>query len=311
VTFKDLDPFDLDEPGKPLSKSAKAAMKKSAAMANTYEQDLYESGRKDMLDELEAAIADADAVASLKARPTAVGRPAVMHGSAIISNLEAIWAMIQANHPDVPDAVIITGSGRTSNRKGLKLGHHGEARWAVPGTEAGDPDRITEIFLSGERLGDGARGILSTLLHEAAHGIAKTRGIADTDKGHRYHNQRFVALAQEVGLTTATEPHPSIGWSFTECPDETADRYGDLSHLDEFYRMGDGTSYGIDPKTGLPRVGGDEEPTPPGISGKLSKIVCDCDEPRILRMSKKAFAAGPVICGVCREDFHYADEDEA
>lgn len=221
--------------------------------------------------------------------------PSLAYGSTLIRALETVWAAIQDRHADVPDVILITGSG--ASRRGLKMGHHAADRWNH--REDGEP--LTEVFLSGERIADGPRGILSTLLHEAAHGVNRTRRIKDTSN-HRYHNQKFVATAQELGLETATEAHPSIGWSFTSCPDETFAVYAEaMKPLEDwFLQIGEGTGYGA--VSGLP-----VKVTPgaegPKTSGRLDKIVCRCETPRILRMSKKAFAAGPIRCGVCDHDF--------
>ncbi len=37
---------------------------------------------------------------------------------------------------------------------------------------------------------------------------------------------------------------------------------------------------------------------------------CGCQEPRRLRMSKRAFAAGPITCGVCGEAFEDREDPE-
>lgn len=218
------------------------------------------------------------------------------HGSRIVSGLERVWDAIRAKHPLVPAAVIVTGSGR--KRQGIVLGHHAAGRWTDP-----DERGVTEIFLSGERLGDGPQGVLSTLLHEAAHGLNHARGIKDTSNG-RYHNKQFIAAAQEMGLTTVDAPHPSIGYSYTECPDETFEEYREalVPLAEAMLAIGKGTGYGKGAGGGLVKVaanGGEAKAT----SGRLTKVVCECEEPRILRLSRKAIDAGPIVCGVCAADF--------
>ena len=49
--------------------------------------------------------------------------------------------------------------------------------------------------------------------HEAAHAIACQRGIKDTSRQGRYHNSRFKAIAEEVGLDVSRDPE--WGWSVT------------------------------------------------------------------------------------------------
>lgn len=58
--------------------------------------------------------------------------------------------------------------------------------------------------------------VLGTLLHEAAHGVASTRGIKDTSRQGRYHNRRFAQLATELGIVVA--PDGARGWSATTPP---------------------------------------------------------------------------------------------
>jgi hypothetical protein len=48
--------------------------------------------------------------------------------------------------------------------------------------------------LSPAGLARGAREVLATELHEAAHGLAAARGIRDTSRQSRYHNARYRRL---------------------------------------------------------------------------------------------------------------------
>lgn len=67
-------------------------------------------------------------------------------------------------------------------------------------------------------------------VHEAAHAIAERRGIRDTSRQGRYHNARFKALAEEVGLEV--RGHPVIGCRAITLTAATAALYGDtLMHL--------------------------------------------------------------------------------
>lgn len=150
----------------------------------------------------------------------------------LVNALEYVWQSIQANHPDVPDVVVTMGSG--VHARGLKLGHFAKDSWAQ-----GD-STVCELFIGGEGLQRGARGVLGTLLHEAAHGVAHKRDIQDTSRQGRYHNQHFKRIAQEVGIDV--EQVPVIGWSKTTLPDATAVTYTDeLGKLEEaliLYRKG-------------------------------------------------------------------------
>jgi hypothetical protein len=143
--------------------------------------------------------------------------------SLLLAALEHAWQTIRWRHPDVPAAVLVVASG--SEGKRLNLGHFAPHRWQVNGSDR------HEVLVGGEGLQRGPVDVLGTLLHEAAHGLAQARGIADTSRQGRYHNRRYAALARELGLAV-TNLQP-IGWSATTVPDPTANRYaaqlGDLT----------------------------------------------------------------------------------
>ena len=139
----------------------------------------------------------------------------------LVTALEAVWTAIREQHPEVPSVVVTLGAG-SGNRGGLKLGHFANQRWHVEGE---DTDR-DELFIGGEGLERGPEGVLATMLHEAAHGIATTRGIKDTSRQGRYHNTKFKAIAEELGLKVGKDER--IGWSLTELTEDTAEDYGIL-----------------------------------------------------------------------------------
>jgi hypothetical protein len=70
---------------------------------------------------------------------------------------------------------------------------------------------VSEVFITDGALARGAVDVFGILLHEAAHMIADSRGINDTSRQGRYHNGRFRAVAEEVGLQGDRDP--VAGWS--------------------------------------------------------------------------------------------------
>lgn len=141
--------------------------------------------------------------------------------SAIVRTFEGAWDAIRKLNPDVPVAVVILASG--SNGRKLNLGHHAPMRW----TPAGGGKALSEVMVAGESLGLGAEEILNTLLHEACHGIAFTRGIKDCSReGNRYHNAKFATLAVEIGLEAPAKPDANIGFSAATLPAATVAKYG-------------------------------------------------------------------------------------
>jgi hypothetical protein len=222
------------------------------------------------------------------------GLPADDEGIAgpLITALEHAWSTIRSSHPEVPAAVLITGSGSESGRNMLRLGHFAASRWHG----AGEGDEIDEIFVGGEGLERGAAPVLATLLHEAAHALARRRGVQDTSRQGRYHNQRFKALAEELGLHI--DKHPVIGWSLTTLPDATAQRYAavieDLERAITIYRRHEGPSGAQAPR-------------------KAGPVACMCGCGRRIRVAATVLAVGPILCGVCEQPFEpdAPDDDDA
>src|SRR3546814_5076206 len=78
--------------------------------------------------------------------------------------------------------------------------------------------------------------VFEVLLHEGAHGLNAARGIKDTSRGGRYHNQRFAAAAREVLLTVRAMP--PYGLASTSLSPEGEERYaGAISALGDAMRI--------------------------------------------------------------------------
>lgn len=130
----------------------------------------------------------------------------------IVEAMNDAFKVIRSNHPDVPQVSLVVGASSRSAH-----GHMAPNAWQL-GTE-----RVHEIMLSGETLARSAEDVFGTLLHEAAHTMAYTRGIQDTSRQGRFHNAKFKALAEEVGIVV--EKVPGIGWSHTFVPTATQRKY--------------------------------------------------------------------------------------
>lgn len=213
--------------------------------------------------------------------------PVEVRSSEVIAAIEFAWGEIQKRNPELPSVFVTIGSG-TKPGKGtnVTLGHFAALRWQMG--EA----KLHELFVGGEGLARGAKGVMTTLIHEAAHNVAHVRKIEDTSRQGRYHNKRFAALARELGLEPQLDK--AIGWSPCAMPEATAAEYADaLGRLDEaltIYRhseMGSG-------------------------SGKKSKnlavAVCLCGTK--IRLSRKAFESAPITCGACESTFVAVFDDE-
>jgi hypothetical protein len=248
-------------------------------------------------------------------------------GSAIIAALEAAWDAVQERVEDLPDVVFISGTGVVG--RGAKWGHYRGHGWAVRSEcpegcdEHAHEDgglvryhgdgRKPEVFIAGERLAAGADLTLQTLLHEGAHALNAARGESGTSKEGRYHNKTFLAAAEEMGLRFEGQPDATIGYSSVVLTDEARKTYTDvIEALDEAIAV-----Y-MDTFAGLRTQGGQEggaAPVPGAGAPKAKsrnnpKAMCGCEEPRILRASKKVLAEGPILCGLCREEFVVQDDED-
>lgn len=205
-------------------------------------------------------------------------------GSTLVAALEQAWQAIQAKHPDVPDAVVIVGSGRRGRSSHQLLGHYWPERWA---TDAGS-GHMPELFIAGELLAEGGAAILQTLLHEAAHGLAATRRVKDCSRsGNRYHNRRFADHATELGLDPPVTPSAAQGYSGATLGFDTEAQYADvIVALD--------AAIDVRLKQRVAAGAG-------GRSGKRIAVSCSCG--RRLQLTLRAYEDGPILCGNCRSRF--------
>ena len=197
------------------------------------------------------------------------------NASLLVAALEHAWAAIRARNPQVPEAVLVVASGSSGRR--LKWGHFAAGRWQHAGSQR------PEVLVGGEGLARGAREVLATLLHEAAHGLSDARRIPDTSRGGRYHNRRYAALARELGLEVA-HVNP-IGWSATTLPEATAAAYAEV--LAE-----------LETRLVLWRH---QEAAGQRTSRNL--LVCTCGCPRRIRVAPSTLAQAPILCAACALPF--------
>lgn len=198
--------------------------------------------------------------------------------AAVVAALEGAWAAIRSQHPEIPAAVIIVGSG-TSGRH-AKWGHYATMRWQH-GT-----NRLPEVLVSGEGLKRPAIEVFTTLLHEAAHALADVRKIRDTSRQGRWHNHKFAALADELGLDT--EKDSRIGYSPCTLRDSTAAVYKTplriLTAVLSAYRH--------------PEIQG------AGPTRKSNNaLACSCECPRRIRVARAVLDEGPIVCTICDAAF--------
>ncbi len=242
--------------------------------------------------------------------------PTRQSGSEIVAALEAAYADIRSNHPELPEVVWITGSGFAG---GSKWAHFWRDRWEDKQADETASDKRAEMFMAGERLACGAELTLQSMLHEAAHALAAVREEQDTSRQHRYHNKTFVKMAEELGLEYAHEtPDPSIGFSAVTLREETKAKYAaTIEKLDNSIKavlndpllaalgiVGGANGNGSD---GAHRIPKGLKPKPTAKSRNNVKYVCQCEKPRVMRMAPKTFELASITCGECGQDFREAE----
>lgn len=247
--------------------------------------------------------------------PTATPEPTAQIGSKTITAIEHAWHAIRANHPELPEIVVIMGGGLVPG--GLKLGHFARDIWAHRehntenaldvGAEAAV--RRSELFVGAEGLARQPHEVLATLLHEAAHALAHVRGIQDTARQGRYHNREFAKLGDEVGLIITKDTAPrgrNIGYSITAIKDETVAAYiGTIAELElalTHVRTLPALVKVTAPADPAP-VGGGVAVAPAPVRARRPGATCGCG--REVHIARAALAEAPIICGKCLEPFAY------
>jgi hypothetical protein len=215
-------------------------------------------------------------------------QPPAFTTAGLLSALETAWAAIRTRHPEVPDAVLIVGSGSPAKgSQSLKWGHFATLRW-----QSGDT-QLPEVLVSGEGLKRTPAEVFTTLLHEATHGLADARGIQDTSRQGRWHNKKFATLAAELGLTAAKDD--KLGYSPCTLTDQTAADYAatitTLATALKAYRH--------------PELAGQGT----GRTNNNNGVTAECDCPRKIRLSITAFEEGPIVCAQCGAAFLPDDID--
>ena len=198
--------------------------------------------------------------------------------SARVENLSTITKALEEAHAIIaketgaPRATIVTG------RSDKVHGHF------TPWTPwASGEESFHEIFITIAKR--EAREILGTLLHETAHSIDNKEGIQGTS-GDGYHNQKFKARAESLGLTITQVPR--IGFSKTDVSDECVARWQKAHDL-------------IEEALRLTADSGQGTAKPKGRNKNLLVAECDCGEK--IRLSAKTLKICAPRCQNCFHDF--------
>ena len=193
--------------------------------------------------------------------------------SVIVAALESAHAVIQEK-TGAPRATI-----NVARKTGRTMGHFTHAKLWKAGEES-----FHEIMISANYFERGARAVLGTLLHEVAHSIDLQNGIQGTS-GDGYHNQKFKATAESLGLTITQAK--GIGWSLTEVSDACAERWAEALALIE-----NGLALMADAEQGKKTKGRNKN---------LISARCGCGG--VIRLSAKVLEKCAPKCDNCGEYF--------
>lgn len=152
---------------------------------------------------------------------------------------------------------------------------------------------MTGLVVSAETLKDGARAVVTHVLHEAAHILCWVRKAQDTTMRGVYHNAIFLEAAEEAGLVWPAGAARVQGKGYVSPVLSDASRLvygGCMAALEKAIPLV------------LPHL---VVPEPPARLKPANRLYlqCSCDEPRRIQISPRVAAKGPVICGVCGEPF--------
>jgi len=213
----------------------------------------------------------------------------------LIRALQNVWNAIRVRHPDVPGVVLLPAPAL---RRGV-LGHFAPLRWVVREAKG---TLLHEVVVVAEHMDRSAADIVETLLHEAAHAMNFARGINDCSRS-QYHNKRFKAAADEVGLEVEQVRH--YGFALTSMPELTKQAYqrvtdelqAVLIHRREF-RPHKPTAGNDNGRATTTTAGGTATPS------RSRKATCRCGF--IIRVSRKTIEDTTIRCDRCGGPFQLA-----
>lgn len=198
----------------------------------------------------------------------------------LLSALDALWKRQQADVPELPRITpVISPTSRIQD--------HGPERW-----KRDDDGTVSGLVVTADTLHDGPDVVLETVLHDAAHLLCWVRGVDDTTMHGVYHNQHFLAAAEEVGLEWPEGAKRRQGKGYHVPVLSSAARERHAESLEEL-------------KEAIPLVLPHLELPPTSNRGRVDRLsyACKCDPPRRFRISRTVAAQGPIMCGVCGSEF--------
>lgn len=200
--------------------------------------------------------------------------------SKLIAAVATVWDALRERHSDLPEVMAVIDT----------TGAPHDLRWPDADGKIHGVPTPPELAVHVDTVRQGGRAVVEHLLHVATHALCRVRGVSETSNRGRRHNRKFAAMAQELGgqWPDGEPPHSVRGFSPVPVTDPAmADMSPYVSALD----------------TVIEQAGSalDDLATPPAPAKNRVYLECGCG--RTLQMGPRVAAMGPVICGVCREEF--------
>lgn len=156
-----------------------------------------------------------------------------------------------------------------------------------------------------DALARSPREVVCQIAHEAAHALAHALGVADTSKRGRYHNARFKALAEHLGLEwRGGTPPQAVGYADMELPTEIGEW---ATCVAEAAAGRSEWENAIPERNTMPEMSTGTERSPRSRNSR-PKAVCGCLPERPLWLSRTLLNARTVACTQCGESYRPADE---
>lgn len=128
-----------------------------------------------------------------------------------------------------------------------------------------------ELNIGAGTLDRPIESVVSTLLHEMVHIYHLQNGIQDCSRGNTYHNKKFKAKAESVGLVIDHDPR--IGFSITSPSMELINYICDNGWTDILINR---TEYSRLPITGVGGKSGNPDTEPTKRPSSTRKYICPC-----------------------------------
>lgn len=195
--------------------------------------------------------------------------------SEVVKAIEDVYFSLRKNfYSDLPEIAVTIGRPHRKN----VLGYFQACQWLN-----GHKADIHTFHISSMILNSKPENVLETVVHESVHSLCQARDIHDTSRNGKYHNRKFKALAEEVGLVC--EPDKRIGWITTALTAQALKRYAHelkvIQHATGLYQNQETKLNSSNPTT------------------RLLKASCECEPTRIIRIAQKTFDQAEITCADC------------